>query len=292
MGPGAGLARGYLVTVRVDARRGVGEARVHGTAAAAAGADARAQRREHARGARRDRVSHQRRTGTDRPVRRLPGRRCAGDLRRDRAVQKLSRGCGRAMTRKRWLQAAGIVVIFAVAVWGASQLLERMVSPVQQQQSAPAPPAPAATVPHIIATLYYGTQDGQALAGLKREVPLGEGPRAQGRQILQSELEPAPPPYVSVIPPGTTLRAFYITDRGDAFVDLSPEVSTMHPGGSTNELLTVYAIVNTVTANLSSVERVQILIDGKQADTLAGHVDLRRPFEHDTSLINESKGTE
>ena len=61
------------------------------------------------------------------------------------------------------------------------------------------------------------------------------------------------------------------------------------PGGSTLELLTVYAIVNTVTANLSAVERVQILVDGKQADTLAGHVDLRRPFERDTSLV---KGTQ
>jgi hypothetical protein len=76
------------------------------------------------------------------------------------------------------------------------------------------------------------------------------------------------------------LRAFYITERGDAFVDLSAEASTLqHAGGSTLELLTVYAIVNAVTANLSSVERVQILIDGRQADTLAGHVDLRRPFD-------------
>ena len=193
--------------------------------------------------------------------------------------------------RKLWLQFAAIVVIFAVAAWGASLLLERMVAPAPQQQSAPAPAAPAANVPHIITTLYYGTPDGQVLAAVKREVALGEGPRAQGRQILESELEAAPPPYVSLIPPGTTLRAFYITERGDAFVDLSPEVSTMHPGGSTNELLTVYAIVNAVTGNLTSVERVQILIDGKQADTLAGHVDLRRPFERDTSLVREAKGT-
>jgi spore germination protein GerM len=196
------------------------------------------------------------------------------------------------MTRKHWLQAAAIVVIFGVAAWGASQVLERMVSPAPPPQSAPAPAAPAANVPHIIATLYYGTSDGQALAAVKREVPLGEGPRAQGRQILEGQLAAAPPPYVSLIPEGTTLRAFYITDRGDAFVDLSSEIASRHPGGSTNELLTVYAIVNAVTANLSSVERVQILIDGKQADTLAGHVDLRRPFERDTSLVREAKGTQ
>jgi sporulation and spore germination protein len=189
------------------------------------------------------------------------------------------------MTRKRWLQIAAVVLIVVVVAWGASRLLERVVSPVPEEPAAAAPVPPAANVPHIIATLYYGTSDGRALAAVKREVPLGEGPRAQGRQILQSELEAAPAPYLSLIPPGTMLRAFYITERGDAFVDLSPEVSTMHPGGSTNELLTVYAIVNAVTANLSSVERVQILIGGKQADTLAGHVDLRRPFERDTSLI-------
>ena len=196
------------------------------------------------------------------------------------------------MTRTRWLQTAAIALVVVVSVWGASRLLERMVSPAPAQPTAAAPSAPAASVPHIIATLYYGTSDGQALAAVKREVPLAEGPRAQGRQILEGELDAAPSPYLSLIPPGTMLRAFYITDRGDAFVDLSPEVSTMHPGGATNELLTVYAIVNTVTANLSSVERVQILIGGKQADTLAGHVDLRRPFERDTSLVREIKGTQ
>jgi hypothetical protein len=196
------------------------------------------------------------------------------------------------MTRTRWLQVGGVVLIFAVAAWIASSVLERVVAPPPAQSATPGQAAPAASVPHIIATLYYGTPDGQALAAVKREVPLGEGPREQGRQILESELEDAPAPYLSLLPRGTMLRAFYITDRGDAFVDLSAEASTLHPGGSTGELLTVYAIVNAVTANLSSVERVQILIDGKQADTLAGHVDLRRPFERDTVLVRETKGTQ
>lgn len=196
------------------------------------------------------------------------------------------------MTRKRWLQVGGIAVVFGIAAWVAASVLERVVSPPALPTTAPAPATPAVSVPHIIATLYYGTPDGQGLAAVKREVPLGEGPREQGRQILESELEPAPAPYLSLIPRGTMLRAFYITGRGEAFVDLSAEASTQHPGGSTNELLTVYAIVNAVTANLSSVERVQILIDGRQADTLAGHVDLRRPFERDTVLVRETKSTE
>jgi len=188
------------------------------------------------------------------------------------------------MNIKRLLPIGVAVIAIGLAAWGASRILERVVSPVPTQSSVPAASAPAASVPHIIATLYYATEDGQTLAAVKREVPLAEGARAQGRQILEGQLAPAPEPYLSVIPPGTQLRAFYITERGDAFVDLSSEVSTAHPGGSTNELLTVHAIVNVVTANLATVQRVQILIDGKEADTLAGHVDLRRPFARQVLL--------
>ena len=79
------------------------------------------------------------------------------------------------------------------------------------------------------------------------------------------------------------------TDRGDAFVDFSPELSTGHPGGSFSELLTVYAIVHAVTSNLPAVQRVQILLDGKEVDTIAGHVDVRRPLAPDTSFL---RGTE
>ena len=189
------------------------------------------------------------------------------------------------MTRMRYAQVTAAIAAVVLVAWGASRILERMVSPVPQQPTAPAAGSAVASVPHIIATLYYASADGQALAAVTREIPLADGILAQGRQIIQSQLEEAPEPYLSVVPAGTTLRAFYVTARGDAFVDLSPEISTKHPGGSTTELLTVYAIVNAVTTNLSSVQRVQILIGGREADTLAGHVDLRRPFERNTTLV-------
>jgi len=121
-------------------------------------------------------------------------------------------------------------------------------------------------------------------------VALAQNVVDQGRQILMAQLtEAAPSPYVTVIPTGTTLRAFYVTAQGDAFVDLSPEVVSGHPGGSLNELLTVYALVNAVTANLPAAKRVQILVDGKEVDTLAGHVDLRRPLVRDTTLVREDR---
>ena len=67
-------------------------------------------------------------------------------------------------------------------------------------------------------------------------------------------------------------------EGGAAYVDFTAALRANHPGGSLNEILTVYAIVSSLTANLPAITAVQILIDGHEADTLAGHVDLRRPL--------------
>ncbi len=192
------------------------------------------------------------------------------------------------MTRRRYIQIGVGVLLVGVLVWGVTKGLERLVAPpAASNSSAPAAAASPAEVAHITATFFYGSADGQALVPVQREVPLAEGVVPQGREILSMQMEAAPPPYVSTIPDGTMLRAFYVTERGDAFVDLSSEISTKHRGGSFTELLTVYAIVNAVTANLPTVQRVQILIDGKEAETLAGHVDLRRPLIRDVTLVRE-----
>ena len=194
------------------------------------------------------------------------------------------------MTRRRYIHIAIGVLLLAVLAWGINRGLERLVAPpAATGGGAAAAATPATAVPHITATLYYAAPDGQALIPVRREVPLAEGVVPQGREILTMQLQAAPSPYASAIPPGTMLRAFYVTERGDAFVDLSADVSSKHPGGSFTELLTVYAIVNAVTANLPTIQRVQILIDGKEAETLAGHVDLRRPLIRDVTLVRESE---
>ena len=68
------------------------------------------------------------------------------------------------------------------------------------------------------------------------------------------------------------------------FVDLDPSIRKAHPGGTLQELMTVYTIVNAVLTNLPDLQEVQILIGGQEADTLAGHVDLRRPLRKNEAL--------
>jgi spore germination protein GerM len=141
--------------------------------------------------------------------------------------------------------------------------------------AAPAPTGGA--VRKITATLFYVSEDGMHLTPMQREVPFAAATADQARAIVEAQLASAPP-LVSAIPPNTKLRAVFMTERGDAFVDLSGEVSSRHSGGSLDEIFTVYTIVDALTVNLPAIKRVQILVDGKEVDTLAGHVDLRHPL--------------
>jgi hypothetical protein len=136
----------------------------------------------------------------------------------------------------------------------------------------------------IKARLFYVSEDGTRLTGVEREVPFAEG-LEQAREIITAQIAPAAEPLVSAVPPGTTLRALFMTDRGDAYVDLSREAAEAHGGGTLNEMLTIYTIVHALTVNLPAVESVQILIEGKEVPTLAGHVDLRQPLAENLALV-------
>jgi spore germination protein GerM len=153
--------------------------------------------------------------------------------------------------------------------------------------AAAAPAAPAPPGRKIKAHLYYVADDGMRLTSVERDVPYGEGPVEQAREIVAAQVAPVVDPLVSAVPAGTTVRALFVTEKGEAFVDLSKDVVSAHPGGTMNELLTVYTIVNAVTENLPAVTSVQLLVDGKEVDTLAGHIDLRRPLTKNLAYVQD-----
>ncbi len=182
-----------------------------------------------------------------------------------------------------------ILFVLLVAAVGAVLIL---VAPHWYTADGPVRPAPAAKEPGVTrkihATLFYVGEDGQTLVPVEREVPYGDGLPEQAKRIVEAEIGPVPAPFASALPAATRVRALYVTDRGEAFVDLSRDLVTGHPGGSLNELLTVYAIVDALTANLPAVRTVQLLVDGREVDTLAGHVDLRRPLPPSTRIVKVS----
>jgi hypothetical protein len=192
------------------------------------------------------------------------------------------------VTRGRAFALASVVVLAALGGWLLIVGPPRWFIARTERTVAAAPPASATPPPpgrKINAHLFYLAPDGTRLTGVERDVAYGDNAVDQAREIIAAQIAPVVEPLVSAIPPGTTLRALFLTERGEAYVDLSPEVASAHPGGTLAELLTVYTIVDALTANLPAVQSVQVLVDGKEVDTLAGHVDLRRPLAKNLAWV-------
>jgi len=179
----------------------------------------------------------------------------------------------------------GLATVLGVGLIVLLVMGPRWLATVPQAEIATVATAPAAEARKIRARLFYVDDQGTGLTGVEREVLYGEGTIEQAKRIVEAQIGAPPEPLASSIPPGTALRRVFFTKAGDMYVDLSPELRQNHPGGTTNEILTVYAIVSALTTNLPAVTGVQILIDGKEVDTLAGHLDLRRPIERDPKWI-------
>jgi spore germination protein GerM len=136
--------------------------------------------------------------------------------------------------------------------------------------------------------LFFPGQEGERLVPEERTIFLTGTLSSQVKQAVselllgpaaeEGEAEPA-------FPARTRLLAVFLLADGTAVVDLGNEATGI-PHGSAAELAAVYAIVNTVAYNFPGIERVQILVEGQEAATLAGHVDLSRPLAPDLKRID------
>ena len=178
------------------------------------------------------------------------------------------------------LIAGGVLVVMAVL----PKILSR-----ETAQPAEATGAPTSNARRIQATLFYVSDDGAELIQVPREVLFGDTPALQARYIVQAQLETPAKGFASAIPPGVKVRSLFLGAHGEAYVDLSPEIMTGHHGGSLDEALAVFALVNAVTSNLPDVTAVQILVDGKEVDSLAGHIDLREPISRANAWIRKGQ---
>ncbi len=134
-------------------------------------------------------------------------------------------------------------------------------------------------------TLFFANPDGTGLVEEQRTIPKVVGiARATINELIagpaaESRLTPT-------MPEGTILKDINIKENGLCIVDFSKELVDNHLGGSTEETLTVYSIVNTLT-QFPTVKEVQILVGGQYVDTIAGHVDVSQALARDSSIITE-----
>lgn len=132
--------------------------------------------------------------------------------------------------------------------------------------------------------LYFADSARPCLTAEERPAMAAKDPAAFCRLLVTSLIQGPTTGLARTIPPDTAVRAVFIEGK-TAYVDFSGEIRASHPGGIVGELMTVYSIVNTLVLNMDDVDQVKFLIEGRDADTLTGHIDIRSPLSADMMII-------
>lgn len=187
------------------------------------------------------------------------------------------------------MKRAGWVVLGVVAVAAIGAFLSRRVTP-GVMRLRPTPVSSETTEKQVM-PVYFISADGSGLVAEPREIPrsvdVTDGIRAALAELLRG---PQDPKHFAPIPAGATVRGVFVDRRKHAYCDFSHELRDNHPGGSFAEQMTVFSIVNTLTTDFPNVRKVQILIEGAPAETLAGHLDIGRALSKRLLLISKLSG--
>ncbi len=83
------------------------------------------------------------------------------------------------------------------------------------------------------------------------------------------------------IPADTKVNAAILRHDGVVSIDLSGNIISETPEGSSAELTAIYAIVNSIAQNVDGVKAVLLTIDGKRLETLETHIEIDEPIVPD-----------
>ena len=191
------------------------------------------------------------------------------------------------------LTAAGLLLLLGLVAVTAprwAHLLRREVPEPESGStgSVSADDEPARVERQINVKLFFQAADRPGLAIEERPVTFSTDLAGQVRAVVDELIRGPKSGLQPTLAPETRVLEVFVSARGVAYVDLSKEARAVATGGSEAELITVYSVVNSLTANFPALKRVQILVEDKPASTLAGHVDLTRPLPPDMTLLASS----
>lgn len=141
------------------------------------------------------------------------------------------------------------------------------------------------------ASLYFSDANERFLAAEARFIPKGDNQSAQITEIVNALIEGPHAGLVRTIPEKSRLINARVDSNGVATVNFDSAFLENHPGGSSSEIATIYSLTNSITRNIPEIKKVKILVDGKELETLKGHIDARYPFAPNMDLVSrESAG--
>lgn len=130
--------------------------------------------------------------------------------------------------------------------------------------------------------VYYPDDSGLKLVEVEREIIVDDSTDKYTAAVETLMLEPDEENLTRIFPKNAAIRSVKVKDDL-ATVDFDKSILKGFVGGSTGEEFLIGSIVDTLT-NFPEVKRVKFLVDGKDVETLSGHMDLSTPLERMNSL--------
>jgi hypothetical protein len=158
--------------------------------------------------------------------------------------------------------------------------------------TAPAPVPPPLESPRQLrtVTLYFASANGTGLVAEGRDIADCLAEADCLKATVQALIDGPVGDLTPVFPPQALLRGIS-TNGSEVQVDFDRALVDNHPGGSWGELLTVYALADTIAVNFPHLRQVRILVEGAAVETIKGHVDLRQPVNPDFRLLLSTDGS-
>jgi spore germination protein GerM len=148
------------------------------------------------------------------------------------------------------------------------------------------PLAPPVAGPTEQVTLFVAHDEDGSLRAESAQIPLPSGRQQRAEELLRTlvshYLDKSSPHVLGV---GSEVRSVFLVDPGVAVIDLNAAFADTHRSGVLVEELTVASVIHTISASTPGILKVKVLVDGKDRDTLAGHVDLSDFF--DVTAVNQ-----
>ncbi len=174
--------------------------------------------------------------------------------------------------------AALLVLVVSMGIY--LRHMRRQARELESSAGNALPVAPPASGPTETVTLYVADDAAGMLRPRSAQIPLPGGRQQRGEELLRTLLriyQQAGAPHP--LSPAADIRAIYLVDPGAAVIDLNAAFADQHRSGILSEQLTVNSLVETLAVNVPGIQRVNILVEGKRRDTLAGHADLSETFD-------------
>ena len=168
-----------------------------------------------------------------------------------------------------------IAIVMGLYVWHMSNSRPAEV-PVADTRPVAAP----VSGPTAHVTLCVAYDDSGVVLDQAVDIPLPEDRQQRAQELLRAllgrYLDKASPHLLGA---GSDVRDVYFVDPGLAVVDLNSAFANGHRSGVLVEELTIASLIETLALNNPDINRVKILVDGKERETLAGHADLTNFYD-------------